>query len=79
MELTLAFSLLQPGLLWLRSFFFNQSSVFGHGPEKIIVKNIGEDGHLLLALRTHHIATIFQCKSELLSHFGIGKEICKFF
>ena len=38
MELTLAFSLLQPGLLWLRSFFFNQSSVFGHGPEKIIVK-----------------------------------------
>ena len=38
LELTLAFVeaffLLQPGLLWLRSFFFNQSSVFGHGPQE---------------------------------------------
>ena len=41
-ELTLSsnqvFFLLHPGLLWLRSFFFSQSSFFGHGPEEIFIK-----------------------------------------
>ena len=36
---SIAFVLLQPGLLWVRSFFFNQSSFFGHGPEKNKQKN----------------------------------------
>ena len=34
LSFTKAFSLLQPGVLWLRSFFFNQSSLFSHGPEE---------------------------------------------
>ena len=52
-ELTLssnqAFFLLQPGLLWLRSFFFSQSSFFGHGPEEILLQSRCEIWPVLLS------------------------------
>ena len=52
-ELTLssnqAFFLLQPGLLWLRSFFFSQSSFFGHGPEEILLQRRCEIWPVLLS------------------------------
>ena len=64
-ELTLssnqAFFLLQPGLLWLRSFFFSQSSFFGHGPEEILLQRRCEIWPVLLSQHCPRLKTACAC------------------